>query len=122
MPLQWTLRKWLAVTHDLYRPADVRRRILEVTGIDLTAQALSTLMTRTPRALRLSTIEAICATFQCKLSDFCDVVPGQARKRAPHRLYPGHGRRKKPREFTEFPDPDSFSGPSKNAAPKKKRR
>jgi DNA-binding Xre family transcriptional regulator len=122
VPLQWTLRKWLAVTHDIYRPADVRRRILEATGIDLTAQALSSLMTGKPRALRLSTIEAICSTFQCKLSDFCEVVPATVKKRAPRQLYPGHGRRTKRREVTAFPDPDTFAEPTNSRGGTKNRK
>jgi LacI family transcriptional regulator, galactose operon repressor len=108
MAVRWTLRKWLAVTHDVYRTADLRRRILEATGVDLSAPALGAMMRETPRALRFSTIEAICTTFQCQLSDFCQVIPGPVRRRSPHQLYPGHGRRTKAREVGDFPKPSAF--------------
>ena len=111
MPVQWTLRKWLAVTHDIYRVADLRRRILEVTGVDLSSTALGAMWKDTPRALRLSTVEAICSTFQCKLSDFFDVTPAPARKRPPHKLYPGHGRRRA-RDVADFPAPEGFAKPA----------
>lgn len=118
MPVQWTFRKWLAVTHDIYRVSDLRRRILEVTGVDLSSPALSAMWKDSPRALRMSTVEVICATFQCRLNEFFDVTPAPARKRPPHRLYPGHGRRRKVAAVADFPSPDSFPAPT---APKARR-
>jgi DNA-binding Xre family transcriptional regulator len=108
VPLQWTLKKWLAVTHDVYRATDLKKRIVERTGTDISVQSLSVLLRDNPRALRINTIEAICATFQCKLSDFCEVVPGAAKRKLPHRPYAAHAKRKKQAAIADFPSPADF--------------
>ncbi|MDJ0766531.1 MAG: helix-turn-helix transcriptional regulator [Myxococcota bacterium] len=112
MPLKWTLRKWLAVMQDVYQAAELRRRILEATGLDITPQSLARMMSKPPRALRVATIEAICTTFQCQLSDFCEVTPGRVHKRGVRSLYGRRARRPKHKNIADFPAPETF--PLKN--------
>jgi DNA-binding Xre family transcriptional regulator len=109
MPIEWTLKKWLVVTHDVYRATDLRQRIIERTGAEISLQAISSLLQGKPKALRVSTVEAICTTFGCKLSDFCEVVPSKA-KRRPHRPHASHGKRQ--RTVEDFPSPEEFPSPS----------
>lgn len=105
MPIQWTLRKWLAVTHDLYGATALRMRILEATGIDISSQALGELLRKPPRALRIDTVQAICTAFQCKLSEFCEVTPNPARRRSRHRPYASQGRKRRVEAISDFPAP-----------------
>jgi hypothetical protein len=107
MPIQWTLRKWLAVTHDVYGATALRTRILDATGIDISTQALGELLRKPPRALRTETVQAICTAFQCKLSEFCDVTPGPARRRSRHRPYAAQGRKRRVEALADFPSPPS---------------
>jgi DNA-binding Xre family transcriptional regulator len=120
MPVVWNLRKWLAVERDIYRASEVQALLAEKAGVQLSLQAVSALINGTPTALRLQTIQALCNALDCKLSDFCDVLPDTAkeqqrrRKRAgegPVRLYGGKGKgRDQERESRAsiFPDPRQF--------------
>lgn len=106
MPIRWTLKKWLAVEHDIYRPSELKTKILESTGVQISHQALSELLRRTPKNLKLSTMEILCTTFQCQLSDFCDVTPGKVKSRRLRQPYRAHGKHRKPP--ASFPSPDDF--------------
>lgn len=112
MPIQWTLKKWLAVEHDIYRPSELRERILERTGVALSHQAVSDLVRRPPKALKLSTMEVLCTTFQCALSDFCQVLPGKPKPGRLKRPYAAHGKRRRERAVTAFPAPSDFAAPA----------
>ena len=94
MPVVWNLKKWLAVEHDIYRPSELQTLLAEKAGVQLSLQAVSTLLNSKPSALRLQTIQALCNALQCHLSDFCEVSPdsanGQQKLRSritPARLY-----------------------------------
>lgn len=115
MPMQWTLRKWLAVTHDLYGATALRQRILDTTGVDISAQALGELLRKSPRALRVDTVQAICTALQCKLSDFCEVIPGKQRRRARHRPYASQGRKRRVDTLADFPVPPGVVPPKKES-------
>ncbi len=120
MPIQWTLKKWLAVEHDIYRPSELRERILERTSVALSHQAVSDLLRRPPKSLKVSTMEILCTTFQCALSDFCQVVPGKAKLGRLKRPYVAHGKRRRERAVVAFPSPADFapapSGPRSRKA------
>ncbi len=94
MPVVWNLKKWLAVEHDIYRPSELQALLAEKAAVQLSLQAVSTLLKSKPNALRLQTIQALCNALQCNLSDFCEVSPDSSneqrklRSRAtPVRLY-----------------------------------
>ena len=125
MPILWNLKKWLALERDIYRPSQLQALLAEKAGVQLSLQAISTLINGTPNALRLQTIQALCNALDCKLSDFCEVLPetekAQQKQRkvansAPIRLYG----RKEPSKNQEslFPDPHHYQE-TKNAPPKK---
>lgn len=113
MPIAWTLRKWLAVTHDIYGASSLRRRIVEATGVEISAQALGALLREPPKALRIETIQALCTTFQCRLSDFCEVTPNPVRRRVRRRPYAAQGRKRRVAELADFPAPPA--APTKRA-------
>lgn len=99
MPIIWNLRKWLAVSRDIYRPVDLQLLLREKAGVILSHQSVAALMHGTPSALRLQTIQALCTALDCNLRDFCEVLPNtsasQMRRRKssggapepPRRLY-----------------------------------
>lgn len=116
MPITWNLKKWLVVERDIYKPSQLQTLLAEQVGIRLSLQAISALINGIPNALRLQTIQALCNALNCKLSDFCEVLPDiavgeQKRPKAvgegPSRLY---GHRKKPQEKgkNDFPNPHDF--------------
>jgi DNA-binding Xre family transcriptional regulator len=117
MPIVWNLKKWLAVERDIYRPSELQAVLAEKAGVQLSLQAISALINGKPTALRLQTIQALCNALDCKLSDFCDVLPDEAKEQQkqrkvvggpPVRLYGGK-ESSKPHE-SPFPDPHQYTG------------
>lgn len=116
MPVVWNLKKWLAVERDIYRPSELQALLAEKAGVQLSLQAVSALINGKPNALRLQTIQAVCNALNCKLSDFCDVLPDPAKEQkkrrqvigvTPERLY---GSKKQPESRENiFPDPHQFT-------------
>lgn len=122
MPVEWRLKKWLAVERDIYRPSELQALLAERAGVQLSLQAVSALINGTPGALRLPTVQALCNALGCKLSDFCDVLPdagaAQQRRRrvageGPVRLY-GKGEKPKGTDSSIFPDPKKFTPPEES--------
>ncbi len=116
MPIVWNLKKWLAMERDIYRPSELQALLIEKAGVQLSLQAVSALLNGKPNALRLQTIQALCNALNCKLSDFCEVLPDtekeeqKQRKGAggtPVRLYGA----KEPAKNQEspFPDPHQYT-------------
>jgi DNA-binding Xre family transcriptional regulator len=115
MPIVWNLKKWLATERDIYRPSELQAVLAEKAGIQLSLQAVSSLINGTPGALRLQTIQALCNALDCKLSDFCEVLPDtatQQRKQrkavggTPRRLYGGKSPKAEPDQSQDIPFPD----------------
>jgi DNA-binding Xre family transcriptional regulator len=119
MAIVWNLKKWLAVERDIYRPSELQTLLAEKAGVQLSLQAVSALMNGKPTALRLQTIQALCNALECKLSDFCDVLPESATEErqkqrkavggGPVRLY-GDKAKSKGQESI-FPDPHQYVKP-----------
>jgi DNA-binding Xre family transcriptional regulator len=116
MPIVWNLKKWLAVERDIYRPSELQAVLAEKAGVQLSLQAISALINGKPTALRLQTIQALCNALDCKLSDFCDVLPDAAKEQqkqrkvaggTPVRLY-GTKEQSKNQESI-FPDPHQYT-------------
>lgn len=116
MPVIWNLKKWLVVERDIYKPSQLQTLLADRVGVRLSLQALSALINGTPNALRLQTVQALCNALNCKLSDFCEVLPDVAagelkRPKAvgegPSRLYGGMKKHKEEAK-NEFPDPHDF--------------
>jgi DNA-binding Xre family transcriptional regulator len=124
MPLKWELKKWLAANHDIYKPSQLQAVLAERAGVYLSLQAISALLNSKPHALRLQTIQALCDSLDCKMSDFCEVYPNPDRARhrqrrkvaseSPKRMYGA-----KNEAVTEgesiYPDPRRFSGSKKHS-------
>src|SRR2546429_897835 len=89
MPITWNLKKWLAVERDIYRPSELQALLAEKAGVQLSHQAVSALMNEKPNALRLQTIQALCNALNCKLSDFCEVLPDSANEQQKQRKIAG---------------------------------
>ena len=124
MPLQWNLKKWLATERNIYRPSELQTLLAEQEGVYLSLQTISALINGKPGAIRVQTIQALCNVLDCKLSDFCDIVPESARARAKQRnvvgdppkyIYGGKGKTTKPPQEAGperfFPDADDFVPP-----------
>ena len=115
MPIVWNLKKWLAMERDIYRPSELQMLLAEKAGVQLSLQAISALINGKPNALRLQTIQALCNALDCKLSDFCEVLPDTAKEQqkqrkvasgTPVRLY--GAKEKAKNQESIFPDPHQY--------------
>jgi DNA-binding Xre family transcriptional regulator len=120
MPIVWNLKKWLALERDIYRPSELQALLAEKAGVQLSIQAISTLINGKPNALRLQTIQALCNALDCKLSDFCEVLPDTAKEQQKQRKVAGdtpvrlYGTRESPKNSESiFPDPHQYQETSK---------
>src|SRR5215216_37075 len=77
MSTTWKLQEWLKSKRGVTRPTDISKIILKTTGFKISNQAISDLFTTQPKMLRLETIQAICDTFHCRLTDFCVITPDE---------------------------------------------
>ena len=116
MPIVWNLKKWLAVERDIYRPSELQALLAEKAGVQLSLQAVSALINGKPNALRLQTIQALCNALNCKLSDFCEVLPDSAQEQQKQRKAAGDGpvrlygaKEQAHNQESIFPDPHRYS-------------
>jgi putative transcriptional regulator len=117
MAIVWNLKKWLAVNRDIYRASEVQLLLAEKAGVRLSLQAISAIINEQPSALRLQTIQALCNALDCKLSDFCDVLPEtpaqRKQKKAAATAVPLYGGKRAAQ--SPFPDPRTFASKSKTS-------
>src|SRR6266487_928530 len=99
MPIVWNLKKWLAVERDIYRPSE------------------------------LQTIQALCNALDCKLSDFCDVLPDAAKEQEKQRKVAGgrpvrlYGAKESSKnQESLFPDPHQYTDAKRDQSGKGKRK
>jgi len=115
MAIAWKLKKWLAVNRDIYRPSELQLLLAEKVGVRLSLQAISSIINGQPSALRLQTIQALCNALDCKLSDFCEVLPDapaeRKQKKTASAAVPLYGGKRA--SASPFPDPRAFRAGSK---------
>lgn len=116
MAIVWNLKKWLAVNRDIYRASELQLLVAEKAGVRLSLQAISAIINGQPSALRLQTIQALCNALDCKLSDFCDVLPdardARKQKKAANAVPLYGGGKHAP--ASPFPDPRTFRSKGKS--------
>jgi DNA-binding Xre family transcriptional regulator len=81
MPVKWKFREWLK-ERGITRASEVSRTVGERTGYKLSIQAVCNLLNDQPKMIRIETMQALCDAFYCRLSDFFEVMPIAAKKRA----------------------------------------
>lgn len=80
MILIWKLREWLKAEREIKEAVEVSRIIRQRTGYIISPQAVCDLF-NDPKMLRLETMKALCEAFDCRLSDFCEVLSTGASRR-----------------------------------------
>jgi DNA-binding Xre family transcriptional regulator len=75
MTFRWKLKERLAVHHQLYQLADIQRVIEEKAGVSWSLETISQLVNKTPKSLRVQTMQTVCTAFNCCLDDICEILP-----------------------------------------------
>jgi len=108
MPIKWKLRSYLADKHGVFNATALKRRIEEQTGVVISLSNIHTYFAKKPVQLKLTTVELMCTTFGCVLSDFLEVTPGRrssTRRKLSFKNTPPKNRIKK----NAFPDPKDYA-------------
>lgn len=72
MKVQWKLRM-AAAQREVWTGADLRRLLSERAGLDLSAASVSSLMTKQPSQVKLSTLAALCTALECSPNDLFEI-------------------------------------------------
>ena len=107
MAVHWRLKTYLATKHGIYRINTFQKLIVKKTGVLISAQNLSQYM-KSPKTLRLTTIEILCSALECELSDFCTVGPGTMKPESLRKLSFQNTPLSK-RAAKNFPNPSDYN-------------
>jgi DNA-binding Xre family transcriptional regulator len=107
MGISWRLKTYLATKHRIYTATELQKKIIKNTGIIISLQNICNYLQGKPKTLPLKTIEIICTTFDCDLSDFCKVTPNKKevikRKKLSYKNTP-----LSKRGINNFPNPENY--------------
>lgn len=118
MTIIWQIKQWLAVEHNIYRASQLKEHLAKNAGVQLSNEAIRHLLNGQPKAIRLSTLQALCTAFNCTSSEFFQVTPEPAqevkkrldlKKGKPSRLY-GKDREEKQSKKNSFASPYEVEG------------
>lgn len=107
MAINWKLKTYLFTKHSVSKVTAVQKLIAAKTGVTISKQNLCNYLNEKPKALKLETIEILCTAFDCKLSDFCEVIPSKKQKPADRKLSFKNTPLTK-RGLKSFPDPSDY--------------
>ena len=72
MKATWRLRM-AAAQREVWTGAQLRRRLAEKAGLNLSAASVSALLTKQPSQLKLETLAALCTAVECTPKDLLDI-------------------------------------------------
>lgn len=72
MKIVWKLRM-AAAQREVWTGAQLRRLLADKAGLELSAASVSSLLTKEPSQLKLSTLLALCTALQCSPNDLIEV-------------------------------------------------
>jgi len=107
MAIHWKFKSYLAQKHAIYTVTELRDRISSKTGYVISVGNLCKYVNKRPNMLRLETIEIICSSLDCGLSDFLKVTPKKFKQGKSKKLSYKNTPRNK-RGVNSFPDPDNY--------------
>jgi putative transcriptional regulator len=83
MNVRWRLRM-AAAQKEVWTGAELRRLLAERAGLQMSAASVSTLLTKQPSQLKLSTLGALCTALGCTPNDLLevDITPVEAKPKA----------------------------------------
>lgn len=72
MKIIWKLRM-AAAQREVWTGVQLRRLLLEKAGLEMSSASVSTLLTKEPNQVKLSTLIALCTALDCTPNDLFDV-------------------------------------------------
>lgn len=75
MAIRWKFKYYLVQKHQIYTVSDLQKRIIKKTGVVISVANLCKYVNRTPKMIRLDTMEILCSALDCELNQFLSVTP-----------------------------------------------
>lgn len=72
MNIKWRLRM-AAAQKEVWTGADLRRLLVERSGVHLSAASVSALLTKEPSQVKMTTLAALCTALECTPNDLFEV-------------------------------------------------
>ena len=72
MNIRWRLRM-AAAQKEVWTGADLRRLLVERSGMQLSAASVSALLTKQPSQVKMTTLAALCTALECTPNDLFEV-------------------------------------------------
>lgn len=95
--MKWNLRL-AAAERGIWKSTEMRRRLAEEGGLEISAGKMSMLWTGTPTTIRLDDLDAICVVLGCEPTDLLIREPDKVAARAPQREHTADGHTSSPIE------------------------
>lgn len=76
MRIRWKLRH-VAAAREIWTGAQLRRLLADEAGLSLGTSAISDLMSKQPREVKLSTLAALCTVLRCTPNDLLELAPDE---------------------------------------------
>ena len=107
MTIKWNLKKYLQEKHSIRSATELRKVVMEKTGVTISLQNVCNLMNKKPSSIRLETMEIICTSLNCRLEAFCQITARQKGFKSTRKLSYQNTPHSK-RGLSQFPDPEDY--------------
>lgn len=108
MSIEWRLKSFLSQKYLIYSATEFQKKITTKTGYILSLPNICKLLNKKPKMIRLETIELICTSLDCPLSDFMEVKPKQFKNIQDKKKYSYKNTPLSKRAIKSFPDPQDY--------------
>lgn len=108
MAINWRLKTYLAVEHSIFSATTLQKMIIKATGTIISLPTLCNYINKKPKKIPLKTIELICSTLKCNLSDFCNVGPNATSKPRNKKKLSYKNTPNSKRAVNSFPNPKDY--------------
>lgn len=106
MAISWRLKTYLS-KHGIYQATSLQKRIVNKTGVLISAQNLCNYLNGKPKSIRLKTVQLIITALGCELSDFLEIGPDDSTVGETKKLSYQNTPLSK-RAVSQFPDPKNY--------------
>lgn len=81
MSIEWKIRQVMA-KNEIWTGTELARLMEEKTGYKMSAPSISALINETPKQMKMSTLDALCTTLNCKPDELILHTPSLIKKNA----------------------------------------
>ena len=108
MAISWKLKTYLAKEHSIYTLVELQKKITQNTGVIISTQNLANIVNQRPKQIRLETMELICSSLGCYLSEILEIKPKQFNKTNEKQKLSYKNTPNCKRAVNTFPDPKDY--------------